>query len=635
MNEIQVMSKELSELIAAGEVIERPSSVIKELLENAIDSGASNITVEIKNGGITYMRVTDNGKGISKEDLPLAFLRHATSKLHSQADLNRIMTLGFRGEALASICAVSKVDVISKRKDLSYGTHYCIEGSAEKSIETSGCPDGTTIIVRDIFYNVPARLKFLKKAVTEGNAVSAIISKIALSHPETSIKYIRDNKQELLTSGDGKLYSAIYAVFGREFAMSMIPVDYEYNSIRVEGFTVKPLCGKPNRTFQNFFINMRYVKSVTCTVSLEEAYRNIIMTGKFPACVLNISIPPDIVDVNVHPAKIEVRFSDEKKVFDSIFFAVKNSLLKNDKPQELKLDDEPVYNKDNLEVKKFYEPVKQYSFNTQATVMQTSEPTYLSSNKPSEEKCSAAENDDIETHTDNIPEVTANNNCTQETENKLEDYKYINTSSFVKQEVQFSDTDEQKAHVDIRVIGEIFRTYILAEAGDELVMIDKHAAHERLIFNRLKEEKTDINTQMLLEPINILLTYEYSEALISNTDILSSLGFAVKKSEGSEITVDGIPVIASEEDVPSLLSEIAQNIIDNKNNPQSAMYDDLYHSMACKAAIKAHDKSDISELVKLATDIYNNEDVRYCPHGRPVLIKITKKDIEKHFKRLV
>ncbi|MDE5859935.1 MAG: DNA mismatch repair endonuclease MutL, partial [Oscillospiraceae bacterium] len=337
MPRVQVLSKETAELIAAGEVIERPSSIVKELVENSIDSGASSITVEIKQGGISYLRVTDNGCGIEYEDVHTAFLRHATSKIHDKDDLNSIMTLGFRGEALASICAIAKVDVLTKTADDEYGTHYAIEGSEEKEYERTGCPDGTTIIIRDIFYNVPARLKFLKKDVAEGNAISSIVDKIALSHPEIAFKFIRDNKQEFITSGDGELYSSMYAIMGRQFAASMLPVDYELNGIKIDGFTVKPIFGRPNRTMQHFFINGRYVKSLTCTRSLEHAYMNSIMEGKFPSCVLRLTIPPSVLDVNVHPAKIEVRFTDDRIIADSIYFAVKNAVLLDSAPAEISI----------------------------------------------------------------------------------------------------------------------------------------------------------------------------------------------------------------------------------------------------------------------------------------------------------
>ena len=303
--------------------------MIKELVENSIDSGASHITVEIKNGGTTYMRVTDDGCGISCDDVPKAFLRHATSKVVSKEDLNKICTLGFRGEALASISAVARVELLTKQKDDTYGTLYRIEGSEEVSCERSGCPDGTTIIIRELFYNVPARRKFMKKDVTEANSISQILQKIALSHPETSFKLIRDNRVEFNSSGDGELYSAIYSVYGRDFARDLIPVDHCFNDIRISGYAVKPLYARNNRSFQNFFVNGRYVKSRICSAALESAFHNMIMTGKFPACVLMIDMPPADMDVNIHPAKAEVRFVNEKNVSDAIFFAIKNALVEN------------------------------------------------------------------------------------------------------------------------------------------------------------------------------------------------------------------------------------------------------------------------------------------------------------------
>ena len=327
MPQINVLSKEISELIAAGEVIERPASVIKELVENSIDSGAKHITVEIKNGGATYMRVTDDGCGMSYDDVPKAFLRHATSKITSKSDLDRILTLGFRGEALASVSAVSRVELMTKQPGETFGTLYTIEGSEEVSHEKSGCPDGTTIIIRDLFYNVPARAKFLKKDVTEANAVSQIMQKITLSHPEVAFKMIRDNRMEFNSAGDGELYSAVHAVYGRDFARDLIPADYEYSGIHITGFVIKPLYSSANRSFQHFFVNGRYVRSRLCSAALENAYSNMIMTGKFPACVLMIDLPPAAMDVNIHPAKAEVRFTDEKTVSNAVYFAVKNALM--------------------------------------------------------------------------------------------------------------------------------------------------------------------------------------------------------------------------------------------------------------------------------------------------------------------
>ena len=643
MNRINVLSKEISELIAAGEVIERPCSVIKEVLENSIDSGANIITVEIKNGGISYMRVTDNGCGISENDIPLAFLRHATSKIKSKEDLESILTLGFRGEALASISAVSKVDVITKRLEDEYGTHYTIEGSEEKQLERSGCPDGTTIIIRDLFYNVPARLKFLKKAVSEGNAIASVVNKIALSHPEISFKFIRDNKQELITPGDGKLYSAIYSVFGKDFAKSLIPVNFDYNNIKVTGYTVKPLLSRSNRAFQNFFINNRYVKSVTCTVSLEEAYRNSIMTGKFPCCVLNLEIAPDIVDVNVHPAKIEVRFSDEKIVFDSVYFAIKNALLENDIPTELKINDKPNFTKTELYDVKPVEEEKpqQLQMNLNNISFNSKQEEYLP-----EKNDNVIFKKKIEPNIITIDnKVSHDENPTETLENirppvvkeDLSVFKYINQNAFLKKEepVVVVHQAEPEKEPEIKIIGEAFTTYIIAQIDDELLLIDKHAAHERYIFEKIKNDNTMLNTQLLLEPFEILLSYEEYDAFITNKDIINNLGFSFNEFEGTKIVIDGIPTVLNNTDISDLIPELAINLIMHKKNPSNNVFDELFHSIACKSAIKANDKSDKLELLSLVKKIYNDNNIKYCPHGRPVLIKLTKKEIEKQFKRVL
>jgi len=629
-----MLSKEISELIAAGEVIERPASVIKELLENSIDSGANIITVEIKNGGISYIRITDNGCGISENDVPLAFLRHATSKIAEKSDLDSILTLGFRGEALASISAVSKVDVITKKLDEEYGTHYKIKGSEEKLLEKTGCPEGTTVVIRDIFYNIPARLKFMKKAVTEGNAIASVLNKLALSHPEISFKFIRDNKQELLTAGDGKLYSAIYTIFGRDFAKSLIPVDYNFNNIIVKGFVVKPLLARSNRSFQNFFINNRYVKSITCTVSLEEAYRNLIMTGKFPACVLNIEIPPNIVDVNVHPAKIEVRFSDEKLIFDSVYFAVKNALLQNDTPTELKIAENKNFSKKELfDVKPIEEPPKQFQFSSQNLNLQSKITEYLPNNKSKVFANNLNANNIINENFEEIvqPKKEIIPDISKE-------FKYINKNSLEKKEIKQpvkNDFEEEKQVPKIRIIGEAFLTYIIAEVNDELLLVDKHAAHERYIFEKIKANHSSLETQLLLEPIEIMLSLEEFDAINSNLDKILELGFLIKAKKLPEVVILGTPAILNDIDINDLIPELAENFIQHKNDPMLNIIDEIYHSMACKLAIKANDKTSLTELKSLLEQIYDKENIRYCPHGRPVMIKLSKKEIEKQFKRIL
>ena len=659
MSEIRVLSKEVSELIAAGEVIDRPSSVAKELLENAVDAGANIITIEIKNGGRTYLRVTDNGKGIASDDLPTAFLRHATSKISEKNDLEKILTLGFRGEALASVCAVSRVNVLTKRVGDEYGTHYEIEGGEETVNEQSGCPDGTTFVVRDLFYNVPARLKFLKKDTTEGNYVAEIVTKLTLSHPEISFKFIRDNKVELLSAGDGKTYSAIYSVFGREFASSLVPVDYSWKGIHIHGFTVRPLESKPNRKFQNFFVNNRYIKSLACSCALEDAYRNQIMVGKFPACVLYIDIAPDTVDVNVHPTKIQVRFSNEGLMHEAVYFAVKDALLKNDKPNEIKFEnkryftDKELYNvPSDSGVQLKFAPqetpatvsVKHDDFTYHAAEKTSSfqpEPTRVHSDISMQTPVNVTQPQ--ATVPERIPEkltVEDINRIVSEIplpddDEQEQSFKYIADNSFEKKQeapLIVEDSAEKPRPV---VIGELFRTFVVAQCGDEMILMDKHAAHERYIFEKIKDDKNQLEPQMLLEPVMVVLAYDEYDALAENVDKVRQLGFEIEPDVAPTVAVKGVPIILGDENPSEVISDLAKNFIANKLDPQIELFDDLYHSLACKAAIKAHDKTSIVELQALIDKVYDNDDIRYCPHGRPVMIKLSKRDIEKQFRRIV
>ena len=654
MAKVQILSKETSELIAAGEVIERPSSIVKELIENSIDSGATAITVEIKHGGISYLRVTDNGCGIDYEDVPTAFLRHATSKIHNKSDLDSILTLGFRGEALASICAVAKVDVLTKTPDEQFGTHYTINGGQEKEYEQTGCPDGTTIIIRDIFYNVPARLKFLKKDVAEGNAIASIVDKIAISHPEIAFKFIRDNKQEFITPGDGELYSSVYAVMGKQFASSMIPVEYELNGIKIDGFTVKPLFGRPNRTMQHFFINGRYVKSLVCTRSLEHAYQNSIMEGKFPSCVLRLTIPPSILDVNVHPAKIEVRFTDERIIADSIFFAVKNAILLDSKPVEINIkkpvvdyrkpeqEELPEYTQMKFqpepivqEIKPVYqEPIQEYRVIPEQHIPVTPPPQIEYKPISVNTVINKTPEEDIVNIPYTVTTDTASDDIPIENLEPVTDmqFKYISESSFEKKtDVQV----EPQKEIYFKVIGEVFKNYIIAEVEGDIVFVDKHAAHERILFEKLKSGKQKLVCQMLLNTPEVILDFEEFNALIQNKDFVSEMGFEFEISGSSKVIVNGIPSILDQCDPSDLIIELARNLSDNKANPMPEILDDMYHTFACKAAIKANDINTLSELSVIVKTILTDERIRYCPHGRPVMFKLTRRELEKQFKRIV
>lgn len=661
MPQINVLSKEISELIAAGEVIERPSSVIKELVENSIDSGARHITVEIKNGGTTYMRVTDDGCGIAFDDVPKAFLRHATSKIVSKDDLDNIFTLGFRGEALASVCAVSKVELMTKQKIDVYGTRYVIEGSAEIAHEESGCPDGTTIIIRDIFYNVPARAKFMKKDVTEANAVSSIVQKIALSHPDIAIKMIRDNRVEFNSSGDGELYSAVYAIFGKDFVRDLLPVEYEENGIKVSGYTIKPLYAKFNRSFQNFFVNGRYVKSKLCSVALENSYENMIMTGKFPACVLMIDMHPSQMDVNIHPIKAEVRFINEKQVTNAIYFAVKNAFAEGGLIYEFETkqqrdwfkqpEPEPVVQQEFMftpisDIAKKEEELRKIEDIPKPAPIEVVSKPAAPVIEPVEPVVPVAGKIVQEIQTVSVSEVK------EETEEPViheeapviekEDtsgFKYLNADSFeaktppVIGNVQPAVEPKREELPEIKVIGEAFGLYIIVETEGKLVMIDKHAAHERIIFERLKSRNCRQYSQKLLVGIKLLLTGEEIDALENDAALLEDMGFAFDFSEKPYITATALPTFLMDCDAEAIICEVAENLRSHKLNPQSSYLDDVLHNMACKAAIKANDKNSVQEMKALAEQVFADEKIRHCPHGRPVMFTMTKANIDHQFKR--
>ncbi len=674
MPPINVLSKEISELIAAGEVIERPSSVIKELVENSIDSGARHITVEIKNGGTTYMRVTDDGCGMSFGDVPKAFLRHATSKIREKEDLDNIITLGFRGEALASVAAVARVEIMTKQREEMYGTLYTIEGSVEKSHEESGCPDGTTVIIRDLFYNVPARRKFMKKDVTEANAVSNILQKITMSHPDIAFRFIRDNRTEFNSSGDGELFSAVYAVYGRDFARDLIPVDYEYEGVKVGGYVIKPLYSKNNRAFQNFFVNGRYVRSRLCSAALENAYTNMIMTGKFPACVLLVDLAPSAMDVNIHPTKAEVRFTNEKSVSDAIYFAVKNAMMKDGLIYEFELKPHADWTKAAPE----QEEMKQQEFmftpvdkieETEQKMAETSAPVYTA---PKAEHNAAEEQPytaDITASPDyDRPEpvqytapvyekpaetaapvsVTASEPVREpervpepaEPPKPVEGFSYITQQAFTAAPVQ--QPVEEKAPEEsvwtekpkIRVIGEAFGLYVIAELGDDtMIMIDKHAAHERIIFERLKSRNCRQYSQQLLTGVRVLLTGDEFSALETNQELLADLGFTFDFSEKPCVVATAVPTFIMELDMEDIISEIANNLRMYSHDPQSHMLDDMLHTVACKSAIKGNDKNSLEELQSLAEQVCFDERIRHCPHGRPVMFTMTKSNISHQFKR--
>ena len=634
MPQINILPKEVYQLIAAGEVVERPSSVVKEMIENSVDAGAKNITVEIKNGGSTYIRITDDGCGIARSEVKKVFISHATSKIKVSDDLDKIGTLGFRGEAMASISAVAKVQLLTRTPDEEIGTRYEIAGGQELDFSDAGCPVGTTIVVADIFFNTPARMKFLKKDVTEANAVAGVVERIAVSHPEISFRFIRDGKQTLITSGNGDLKSTIYSVFGREFANSLIPVDYEINNMRVSGFVTKPSMSRKSRGMQFFFINSRLVKSQTAMAALEQAYRNSIMVGRFPGCVLNIECNSSFVDVNVHPAKIEVRFANEKPVFELVYYGVKNAIEMLDTPKEAHFSaPRPTQTTVNGKID-FFKPKEEVP--TQMQFKQESNPDdFWRVASPDVVRDKSPKSEEAQNYVEEST-TTAKLDLSKFTKPATSNEQQANNESETQEQTKPLPKQEKAESVevpDFRLVGEIFKTYIIIEMDGDCYMIDKHAAHERMNFEALKAS-TEIVSQVLLSPVAVRLSREEYNAVLSNLDLYSKCGFAIEDFGNSTVLVRECPSILDGEDVSGLVEETASKLLDGKTDITPEQMDWIFHSASCRAAVKAGDKTSPYEMELFVKKLLANPNIRYCPHGRPVMIKLSKYDIEKQFGRI-
>lgn len=634
MPQINILPKEVYQLIAAGEVVERPSSVVKEMIENSVDAGAKNITVEIKNGGSTYIRITDDGCGIARSEVKKVFISHATSKIKVSDDLDKIGTLGFRGEAMASISAVAKVQLLTRTPDEEIGTRYEIAGGQELDFSDAGCPVGTTIVVADIFFNTPARMKFLKKDVTEANAVAGVVERIAVSHPEISFRFIRDGKQTLITSGNGDLKSTIYSVFGREFANSLIPVDYEINNMRVSGFVTKPSMSRKSRGMQFFFINSRLVKSQTAMAALEQAYRNSIMVGRFPGCVLNIECNSSFVDVNVHPAKIEVRFANEKPVFELVYYGVKNAIEMLDTPKEAHFSaPRPTQTTVNGKID-FFKPKEEMP--TQMQFKQESNPDdFWRVASPDVVRDKSPKSEEAQNYVEEST-TTAKLDLSKFTKPATSNEQQANNESETLEQTKPLPKQEKAESVevpDFRLVGEIFKTYIIIEMDGDCYMIDKHAAHERMNFEALKAS-TEIVSQVLLSPVAVRLSREEYNAVLSSLDLYSKCGFAIEDFGNSTVLVRECPSILDGEDVSGLVEETASKLLDGKTDITPEQMDWIFHSASCRAAVKAGDKTSPYEMELFVKKLLANPNIRYCPHGRPVMIKLSKYDIEKQFGRI-
>ncbi len=713
MPKIKVLNKHTAELIAAGEVVERPASAIKELVENSIDAGAKRITVEIKRGGVSFMRVTDDGCGIQTEDVETAFLRHATSKISSEDDLNNIMTLGFRGEALASISAVSRVEMLTCAEGRDIGTRYQAEGGEVILKEDAGCPKGTTIIVRDLFYNTPARMKFLKKDAWEGTTVAAVIDKIALSHPEIAFRFIKEGKCVMQTTGDGDLKNTVYAVCGKDYASSLIPAEGEIGNIKVSGFISRPSACRNNKNGIFVFLNGRYVFSKTVIAALDRAYQNSVMVGRFPAAVLFLTVPYGAVDVNVHPAKTEVRFSDDKVIWETVYFAAKNAIASGDIRKKADISrissnrmnaeeyrqmqmNETAHTADRTpehsDVFAAASAAAQAAPKPSAEHYGTAERSAPSKDVPRRETAGAAEytkvmaaakegfanarevadivrfddccpdgaeiGDTIYVHAPHIsdairkkiadvasdvPDNFKNDVLTAKMAECSDDTAPVAFARDAAENTDAAETAEKSENgdalckstvsdIDIEYLGEAFRTYLIVRSGDSLFLIDKHAAHERMIFNRLMVMQKP-EPQLLLVPYAMQLTKEEFAAVCEWQPELEKAGFEIEEFGESSIIVRSVPSILADTDIGMTMGEIIGNIM-SRRTITDRKTEWVYHSVACRAAVKAGNINSPQELAAFAKQVLSDKSIMYCPHGRPVAIELTRRDIEKQFGRI-
>lgn len=650
MQKINQLSKHMANLIAAGEVVERPSSVVKELIENAIDAGATVITVEIRNGGVAYISVTDNGCGIFREDVETAFLRHATSKIHCADDLSAIETFGFRGEALAAIAAVSRVSMQTRTAEESIGTHITLDSGAVIDLTDAGGPVGTSIVVSDLFYNTPARHKFLKKDSTEAAYVQTVCQRTAMAHPEISIKLLKDGVVELHTPGDGSLHTVLYCIFGREAVQGLSAVSFSRPPISVQGYVSKTTWMRASRSMQYFFVNNRPVKNLTVQAALEEAFRGKSVTGKFPCAVLNIHLPTDMVDVNVHPAKTEVKFSAEKKVFDAVYYGVlatfelptpetSFSVCKEEvpvvpTPRQTELPQASPSSEDTVSVykKHMISTIQHAIINgvEQATVPSTSVLRDVFSPQPipvcDEEAPSFSEQGT------SVLSASASNLVSKMTSATSVDP--ILTSAEQTDHLPVCPTVEESVSPAYRILGELFGVYILIERADELLILDKHAAHERIRYNDLLVHHQKIASQTLLDAPVVALDPEEKFLLLSHADELVQSGFEIEDFGGSSVIVRAVPSVYEPSEVAAAVSEIAHSL-SVRGITSDEKRDRLFKMVACKSAIRSGDHSDPEELRHLTDQVLSDESIRFCPHGRPVLTVISKKELEKRFQRIV
>ena len=658
MPKIIQLSPHIANLIAAGEVVERPASVVKELLENAVDAGASKVTVEIRDGGMTFLRVTDNGCGMAAEDARTAFKRHATSKLRNEEDLAAIGTMGFRGEALAAIASVSRIDLLTKTAGSISGVSLHLEAGEILEESEAGCPDGTTIIIRDLFYNTPARMKFMKSDTVEGSRVTAAVQLQALAHPEVAFQFLRDGKQVLSTPGNGGLEAAVYCVYGRD-AGKMVKVESRWENFSLTGYVSKPTDARPSRSLQTFFVNNRPVKSKLLISALEEAYRNQIMVGKFPACVLHLNVPAASVDVNVHPAKTEVKFLSEKAVFDCVHYGVLGALNKQtDRPQvQFKpqnttvMAPPPVKQEPAVSAPKAAMPKKETFFRTMSTEEYKTFTTALKDAPQPKKEAAAATLQKMErpaalplretvilpqskpvSKPAPLPAASPVGRGLAPAVNAAAPSVSPTLPESPVEEMEQTSLD-MPAEIPWRMVGELYNSYIIVEQGEEAFLIDKHAAHERILFEKLKANQEKISSQSLLTPIPVRPGPSACGALLSSRELLEELGFEIDEFGENTVLLRQIPMDLSPDLAAESLETLAADLLNGRRESKDTVRDELLHTVACKAAIKAGWKNDEAELLAVAKQVMSREDLKYCPHGRPICVTLSKKQLEKQFKR--
>lgn len=673
--QIKVLPSEIANMIAAGEVVERPFSVVKELVENSIDAKSKNITIEIKKGAMSFIRVTDDGVSMHPDDVKTAFLRHATSKIKTKEDLEKIYTLGFRGEALASICAVSKVDIFTKRKDDSFGQMACFEAGHLLKKEVSSTPDGTTIIVRDLFFNTPARMKFLKSDQAENAQITDLVGKFILANPTISFKLIINSKQTIFYKGKN-LQDAILCVYGKDFIKNLIEVNYKTDIIEVTGFIGNASLCQKTRRGETFFVNSRHILSPLCQKALLEGFENVCMVGKFPFCVLNFNIDARFIDVNVHPNKIEVRFSDEKKMYESVYWAVKNALNKEKYIPELKLKEKSIFTKENIEIskkensaefneinllrnqnleKRINDEKEIYNTNTKTQTFETFEKNIekmTTENKffskddiknlsalDKEIKIQKTQSEEIKK--DDTKKVFSLEDFVSKKETKENitfDFKEdISTKVDIKEEIkeETKEVKEETKDISFKIIGQAFGTYIICQIDDSIEIIDQHACQERIYYERLKNdfEAQNVSSQYLLIPKTIKEDAKVVNMCTENKDIFLSLGFDFK-IDADLIKITKVPSFF-QDDYLDAFYNLCDLIFKNTQNVKKAFFDEALYTLACKKAIKANHILNEAEMKSLVTEFFKLKNINTCPHARPVSISLTKKELEKNFKRIV